>query len=100
MKIKLYVSWQDERILREKEYEEAILEAAKYREENEDDEFAEFLDNYLSQNCRCRGCDKLVYLFNLSEEKRKEILKLWKKDCLEMARYNFPNDYEEIEIEV
>lgn len=98
MKIRLFVDWENERILKEKEYEEEAVEGAKDREEDEY-AFAEFLDNYFNRNYGCKS-EKLVRLFNLNEEERKEILKLWKKDCLETIMNNLSYDYEEIEIEV
>lgn len=100
MKVKLYVNWQDEEILKEKEYEEKILEAAKDREENDDYDFSDFLDDYLDRNHGCCRSEQLAYLFRMNEEERKKILELWKVNCLEVARINFPNDYKVIEIEV
>lgn len=99
MKIKLFVNWENERILKKEEYEKEIIEAAKDREENDNYEFAEFLKDYLDEDCRCIMGEELAYLFNISEEDRKKILKLWKEDCLEVVRNN-SDDYEEIEIEV
>lgn len=98
MKIKLFVNWENERILKEKEYEEKTIEGAKDQEEDEY-AFSDFLDDYLNRKCGCRS-EKLAYIFNLNEEDRKEILKLWKKDCLETSRNNLSYDYDVIEIEV
>jgi hypothetical protein len=100
MKIKLYVDWQEEKILKEKECEEKILEDAKDREED-NYAFAEFLDNYLNQTYNYRGSTiAYVCLFNLSKEEREKIIELWKEDCLETARRDFNDYYEEIEVEI
>ena len=98
MKVKVYVNWQDEKILNAKEYEEEIAECAKDREEDDDYELSDFLNDYLDGKYCCRH--KLAYLFNLNGEERKKILELWKEDCLETARNNFAEDYEEVEIEL
>ena len=97
MKIKLFVNWENERILKEKEFEKEIAECAKDRE-NDDYEFEDFLDNYCDRNLH--NSNRLAHLFNLSKEEREEILELWKKDCLETVRNNSDDDYEEIEIEL
>lgn len=97
MKIKLYVDWENGKILKEEEYEKEIAEFAKDRE-NDDYEFEEFLDNYFERNLPNRN--KLAHLFNLNKEEHKKILKLWKENCLADVRNNFLNDYEEVEIEV
>lgn len=96
MKVKLYVDWREEKILKEKEYEKEILEAVEEQEEDEY-RFNEFLDNYLSQRCHRY---EFEYLFNISGEERKEILELWKKDCYETVKADFDDDYEEIELEL
>ena len=97
MKVKLYVDWANEKILKEKEYEKEILELVEEQIEDEYS-FNEFLDNYLN-NKRCHRYE-FEYLFNLNEEERQEILKLWKEDCLETVKANFDDDYEEIELEL
>ena len=96
MKVKVYVNWDEEKILNAKEYEEEIVESAKDRE---DDDYAlnEFLNDYLED--RVRG-PEFAYLFNLSKEEREKILELWKEDCLETVRNNSDDDYEEVEIEL
>ena len=96
MKIKLYVDWENGKILNAKEYEEEIAECAKDREDD-DYELEEFLGDYLE---RKDSYTDLAYLFKLNKEDREKILKLWKEDCLETVRNNFCDDYKEIEIEV
>lgn len=96
MKVKVYVNWQDEKILNAKEYEEEIVESAKDREDD-DYELNEFLNDYLEDRVRR---SKFAYLFSLSEEEREKILELWKEDCLETVRNNVAEDYEEVEIEL
>ena len=97
MKIKLYVDWENGKILKEEEYEKEIAEFAKDREDD-DYEFEEFLGDYFERNLH--NSNRLAHLFNLSKEERKKILELWKEDCLETVRNNSDDDYEEIEIEV
>lgn len=96
MKVKLYVDWQDGKIFTEKACEEEILEWAK---ENKDDDFAfeDFLYNYFERNFCGR---KLMFFFNLNEEERKKIREEWEKHCLETAKNEFNDVYEEIEVEV
>ena len=96
MKVKVYVNWDEEKILNEKEYEEEIVENAKGREDD-DYELNEFLNDYLEDRVRR---SKFAYLFSLSKEERGKILELWKEDCLETVRNNFDDDYEEVEIEL
>lgn len=97
MKIKLYVDWQEEKILKEEEYEKEMVECAKDIEDD-DYEFGAFLNSYFDQNLYLNV--KLAYLFNLSKEEREEILEQWKKDCLNTAKNNSCDDYKEIEIEI
>lgn len=97
MKIKLYVDWENGKILKEEEYEKEIAKFAKDRE-NDDYDFEEFLDNYFERNLPNRN--KLTHLFNLNKEEHKKILELWKENCFAEVRNNFLNDYEEVEIEV
>ena len=96
MKVKVYVNWQDEKILNTKEYEEEVAECVKDREDD-DYGFSEFLNDYLED--RVHGSE-FAYLFNLSKEEREKILELWKEDCLEAVRNNPDDDYEEVEIEL
>ena len=96
MKVKVYVNWDEEKILNAKEYEEEIVESAKDREDD-DYELNEFLNDYLEDRV-CRS--KFAYLFSVSKEEREKILELWKEDCLEVVRENLNDDYEEIEIEL
>ena len=96
MKVKVYVNWDEEKILNAKEYEEEIVESAKDREDD-DYELNEFLNDYLEDRVRR---SKFAYLFSLSEEEREKILELWKEDCLETVRNNSDDDYEEVEIEL
>lgn len=96
MKVKVYVNWDEEKILNAKEYEEEIVESAKDREDD-DYELNEFLNDYLEDRVRR---SKFAYLFSLSKEEREKILELWKEDCLETVRNNFDDDYEEVEIEL
>ena len=97
MKIRLYVDWENGKILKEEEYEKEIAEFAKDREDD-DYEFEEFLNDYFERNRR--NCNRLAYFFNLSKEEREKILELWKEDCLETVRNNTNDEYNEIEIEV
>ena len=97
MKIKLYVDWENGKILKEEEYEKEVAEFAKDREDD-DYEFEEFLGDYFERNHRNRN--RLAYFFNLSKEEREKILELWKEDCLETVRNNSDDDYEEVEIEL
>ena len=96
MKVKVYVNWDEEKILNAKEYEEEIIESAKDREDD-DYELNEFLTDYLEDRV---PRSKFAYLFSLSEEEREKILELWKEDCLETVRNNSDDDYEEVEIEL
>ena len=96
MKVKVYVNWDEEKILNAKEYEEEIVESAKDREDD-DYELNEFLNDYLEDRV---PRSKFAYLFSLSEEEREKILELWKEDCLETVRNNSDDDYEEVEIEL
>ena len=96
MKVKVYVNWDEEKILNAKEYEEEIVESAKDREDD-DYELNEFLNDYLEDTVRR---SKFAYLFSLSEEEREKIHELWKEDCLETVKNNSDDDYEEVEIEL
>ena len=96
MKVKVYVNWDEEKILNAKEYEEEIVESAKDREDD-DYELNEFLNDYLEDRV---PRSKFAYLFSLSEEEREKILELWKEDCLETVKNNSDDDYEEVEIEL
>ena len=66
MKIKVYVNWNEEKLLNAKEYEKEILKCAKEREADDDYEFADFLNDYLDGG-ESSYRYKLAYLFNIDD---------------------------------
>lgn len=96
MKITIYVDWEN----REVYTEETKAEEIKRRvEDRKTDDYAleEFLDDYCYRNL---NRNEKAELFNMSEEKRAEVLAEFAKECEEFAKDYFADETEEFEFEV
>lgn len=94
MTITVYAHWADQEIYTDQDRDEWIDDQAKDYYENSD-ELDEFLDN-LTSTLR----NPFVYLLDLSENAKQEIMKKFKEHCKELAIKDFNEEYKEIEIEI
>lgn len=101
MKIKLYVSWKDEEILTEKEYNERVNNCLIDK-----DEFNSYKADYLNEEIEEYIRNHPSYLsdyetvFNFTEEDKNKILDNLRKRYEEDVKLNFKEDYDEVEIEI
>jgi hypothetical protein len=90
MKITVYVDWNENTILSEKDFEKEILNEAD-ESFNDSDCFDEWLTNNFDPS----------EVFNFTEAEKETQRARFKEYCLEDAReYLFDNKYETIELEV
>ena len=92
MTIKVYVDWEEQEVCTDRDSDEWIDDQAKgYYEDS--DALDEFL-NDLTSPMR----NSLVYLLNLSENEKQEIMKKFREHCKELATEDFNEKHEEFEI--
>lgn len=89
MMVKVYINWEEEEVLSEKEYDAKVAEKAKEIAEDMD-ELSEFLDD-----CYTTGS---VYRF--TPEERAEVDKRFAKHCKELAEEWGDETYAEHTIEL
>lgn len=95
MTVKLYVNWDDEKILTEAEYEKEKAKTITEHVELPDDEL---VDRWISS---LPSDDYLNLFFALTNEKiRDRLLKEWKGFCEEIVNEQMYDYYEETEVEV
>lgn len=92
MKVKIYVDWNNEEILMEKDYEERTKLVEK---EIKQDCFLEYLECYLKDEDF-----SLLDIYNFKEEEKKEIEKRVLEICKEQAERNMENDFEMITLDI
>lgn len=90
MKIKIYVNWQDEEILQEKDYQKRIEQKTEDYSENKD-----YFDEFLTDETY-----SLEQVFNFTEDERKEIRKRFLEQCKDWAKDRIENDFEMITLEI
>lgn len=89
MKVKVYVSWNDQVLLNEAEYAEWVNDAAKEMEE-EGDALADFLDDNYSS----------VEIFDFNEEDKARVWEEFREKCKKMAEEDLGCAFEMIEKEI
>lgn len=92
MKVKIYVDWNNEEILIEKDYEER---AKLVEKELTQDCFLEYLECYLKDEDFT-----LLDIYNFKEEEKKEIEKRVLEICKNQAEQNMENDFEMITLDI
>ena len=100
MKVKIFVDWQNETILTEKEYKERLIEALVDKENYryyERDCLEEHIKDWLHKH---HLFETLKSVFHLHENEKKEILNMCREGYEDMVEHNFAHDWEELEIEI
>ena len=100
MKVTIYVNWDEEEIITEKEYKERLKEAKKDKENFEDYKSSylnEYIEEFIDRSSYPRNFETV---FNLTEAERKKILDEVKEGYENQVEEDFSDEWEEVEIDI
>ena len=100
MKVIVYVNWNEEEIITEKEYKKKLEERRTSKED-----FEEYVEDYLSDYIEYHFRNKkesLSYakVFHLTERERAEIVDGLRKSFKEQVEEELSNEWDEIEMDI
>ena len=100
MKVTIYVNWEEEEILTEKEYKEKLKEAKKDKE-NFEDYKSSYLNEYIEAFIdRTPYAKNFETVFNFTEAERQKILDEIKEGYEIQVEEDFSDEWEEVEIDI